>query len=89
MFILCKFRYFNFPRLQPWETYCRCGRSDHANAIVASIYEMVESDDTRLLICLGTILSHHHVLTSKHCFGSTESVNFKFFISFLAYLKLV
>ena len=34
---------------------------------------MRPSDDTRLLICMGALISYHHVLTSKHCFGPTES----------------
>ena len=54
---------------------CQCGHNIDIFPWqwVAQIYLMEKVDDTRLLICLGTIISHHHVLTSKHCFGHTES----------------
>ena len=54
---------------------CQCGKQLDIDPWqwVAAIYELVQADDTRLLICLGTIISHHHILTSKHCFHHTES----------------
>ena len=52
---------------------CKCGKASSASFVLASIYEMKISDDTRLLLCLGALISHHHVLTSKNCFGPTES----------------
>ena len=57
---------------------CQCGHNIDIFPWqwVAQIYLMEKVDNTRLLICLGTIISHHHVLTSKHCFGHTESDKF-------------
>ena len=64
--------------LQPWENTCICGRSisDGGTYLrdpwIVSIYEEFEYQKARFPLCLGALISHHHVLTSKMCFGRLE-----------------
>ena len=67
--------------LQPWENTCICGRSisDGGTYLrdpwIVSIYEEFEYQKARFPLCLGALISHHHVLTSKMCFGRLEIEN--------------
>ena len=69
--------------LQPWENTCICGRSisDGGTYLrdpwIVSIYEEFEYQKARFPLCLGALISHHHVLTSKMCFGRLEIENGK------------
>ena len=62
------------PNYQAWETDCECGRHVEnpyrpydEQPWIAQIYE--NRSNVIIPICLGSLISHHHVLTSKHCFG--------------------
>ena len=68
---------------KPWENTCICGRSvsDGGTYLrdpwIVSIYEEFEYQKARFPLCLGALISHHHVLTSKMCFGRLEIENGK------------
>ena len=60
---------------QWWEKKCKCGEDDPKKGIV-QIFE--EQQDTtyplipfnlKIPICMGALISHQHVLTTKFCFG--------------------
>ena len=63
---------------QPWEDKCQCGDHDMKSGIV-QIYQLDENaayqDETKIPfkvkmpLCLGALISHKHVLTTKLCFG--------------------
>ena len=67
------------PNYQTWETECKCGRSEEDdnhehfddNPWIAQIYE--NRNEVIIPICLGSLISHRHVLTSKHCFGNAKA----------------
>ena len=67
---------------QPWETDCRCGNRDEWKSIV-QFYREYENDVWQIVknkpklkipIGLGTLISYHHVLTTKTCFGRPNNV---------------
>ena len=56
---------------------CSCGRSQSDGGTyfrdpwIVNIYEIFQ--ETLAPLCLGALISHHHVLTSKYCFGRMEA----------------
>ena len=69
---------------QPWEKDCFCG-DGHIQKGIVQIYQL-ETDGSvdhenyfdrlklpyklKIPLCLGTLITHYHVLTTKLCFGS-------------------
>ena len=63
---------------QPWEDKCQCGDHDMKSGIV-QIYQQDDNANyqdvtnipfkVKIPLCLGALISHKHVLTTKLCFG--------------------
>ena len=65
---------------QLWERECKCGKGEEKNGVVQIFEDTLEVKNTAILnapslkkpLCLGTLISEYHILTTKLCFGSDD-----------------
>ena len=66
--------------LQLWERECKCGKGPEKNGVVQIFEDTLEVKNTAILnapslkkpLCLGTLISEYHILTTKLCFGTDD-----------------
>ena len=65
---------------QLWEKQCNCGDSEEYKGVVQLLEDMqnpketttLEAPSLKIPLCLGTLISEYHILTSKLCFGTID-----------------
>ena len=61
---------------QPWEKEdCQCGEKDVETGLVQFFLEtdiQLSSFKLKTPLCLGSLISHQHILTTKYCFGEDQ-----------------
>ena len=64
---------FSFQIFKAWEKeQCKCGEEDVKKGIVQFFHEtetQLSGFKLKTPLCLGSLISHQHILTSKYCFG--------------------
>ena len=64
---------FSFQIFKAWEKeQCKCGEDDVKKGIVQFFHEtetLLSGFKLKTPLCLGSLISHQHILTSKYCFG--------------------
>ena len=81
---------------QDWENDCVCGKRVQGTGVhirdpwIVNIYENNTVEETMFPLCLGSLISHHHLLTSRLCFGTVDiRGSFSFKIPVEQILKVV
>ena len=58
-----------------WEDECYCGEGNVKKGLVQIFKEtnvQLSTFKLKIPLCMGSLISHHHILTTKYCFGSDK-----------------
>ena len=78
---------------QPWEKDkkdCQCGEKDVETGLVQFFLEtdiQLSSFKLKTPLCLGSLISNQHILTTKYCFGEDQLDERKGEKTYLALMK--